>query len=89
MALCIFAFAAAAWPQSGTITITSGPTLSGAVTGQLYSVQLAATGGDPASYQWTIQSTNASWLQQSSEGSGLLTGTPPAAPLGTQYQLTV
>jgi large repetitive protein len=89
LALCIFGFAAAAWPQNGTITITSGPTLPAAVTGQPYTVQLAATGGDPTSYYWSIQSTNASWLQQSSEGSPLLTGTPPAAPLGTQYQLTV
>ncbi|HWE00175.1 MAG TPA: putative Ig domain-containing protein, partial [Bryobacteraceae bacterium] len=52
-----------------------------------YSVQLMATGGDSASYSWSVQlGTAESWL--SADGN-LLTGTPPAAPLGTQYQITV
>src|SRR5581483_11509845 len=86
------AFAAAAYPDPGTLTITPGPTLSPATVGVFYQVQLSATGGcAPNDYTWSFSDESQQafgWLNLST--GGLLTGTPVAPPaLGTQYTFTV
>lgn len=86
LAIWVVTFLAAASAYSAPITITSGPTLATATVGLPYSFQLTATGGDSTNYIWSSPNLPA-WLSLST--SGLLTGTPVQAPLGTQYTFTI
>jgi hypothetical protein len=85
LALFVLAFAAAARPDPGPLTVTSGPTLPTATVSVPYSVQLTAAGGCTTNYTWTYLNLPG-WVTASSQG--LLTGTPVPPPLGTQYTFT-
>jgi len=91
LALLLAALAAAAHAQTGTLTITSGPTLPTGSVGVPYSVTLNATGGcAPDDYTWSFSDESQQafgWLHLST--GGVLTGTPVTPPLGTQYTFTV
>ena len=91
-ALLLAAFAAAAYPQTGTLTITPSPTLRTGTVGVPYTQQLSASGAGcvPNDYTWSFLDGSQQlfgWLNLSP--GGLLTGTPVTPPLGTQYTFTV